>query len=223
MEQIYFNTVESLEVEKRNFVCRPGDSFPINLAFVNAEGEAVDVSDWEIHFVAKPFPDMADDHADAFDAELTIDDGPGGEASESAPFDDTAELSGVFFFRFYYIDENGKQRTFLSGQVLFSNDISGAAEANLQVTISNEAASVEAAGTLRDTYRIVPAVTANGVVTNFPTLNAEEIRANSELVLVNGVPAQVTVEYTVAVNKKSINFVTAPADGYKVELRYVKN
>ena len=90
------------------------------------------------------------------------------------------------------------------------------------ISISNNGNTINiSAGTVvsvKETYKI-ETFTGDNETINFTTAN--RFRANSLVVMVNGILQQRGVSYSEATNRQSITFTTAPKTGWKGELRYV--
>lgn len=121
MEPILIRIAETVEVVENNYQCRQGDTFPLNFTFKDAEGQAIDITGWEFSFIAKQFPDMADDDEGVISATPSIVTAADGTAEMELSNEDTEELVGTYFYTVQYTDDEDRVKTFMSGRIVFTN------------------------------------------------------------------------------------------------------
>lgn len=100
-----------------------GDTFSRNLQFTDGDGEAKDITGWEVHVTVK---ETYDSSTNTLNTTVTNhDDASGGATSFSFPPEDTADLNGSYKYDVKYKDDGGEVDTIIRGRVNFKPSATG--------------------------------------------------------------------------------------------------
>jgi len=107
----------------QNFEAVTGDNFNLNLTFEDSAGDPINISAWEsIKLTIKSRKALLDADAE-YQGNATVTSGVGGLATVALTPADTEELVGSYYYDVQYVDGDGTVKTFMSGIITFTRDI----------------------------------------------------------------------------------------------------
>ena len=109
--------------DTNNFTTFRGDELSFKLNFNDTNGDAIDITGWEIFFTLKEDKDDSDSEASYQKTIQAPSGSTSGSIIVSVPGEDLQEFVGPYYYDFQYIDLSGNVRTITSGSITFEKDV----------------------------------------------------------------------------------------------------
>lgn len=112
----------SAEQDEQDFESPRGDTFDLNLTFLDSAGDAVNLTGYTFKLTAKPSKSLADNGTGVVQVSGSIVSAANGTALIRITKEATAAMLGVYFYDAQYV-VGSVIKTFMRGRIVISEDV----------------------------------------------------------------------------------------------------